>query len=1320
MGPIFSLLLFIFTFSSAHAFESLSYSGRLVNSDGSPVPGTANLTFDLAYSGSPGIIRCSQALNGVDLSHGVFHVKLNFPGCSPDILTIFSETPSGETVSIRVTDRTPDPDKIYSFQAVHSVPYAFIAKQLPKMNASDGQVLTWDDNAKIWSPRTPVAPSGGTITSVVGDQGLISTTTSGNVTIGILDDGVTSTKILDGTIVDVDISATAEIAQSKIKNLTTDLAAKESLIGPGSSTDYLNGTKAWNNFDQSVRNALLIGYTSGAATPVAATDNVMEAIGKLEGQIIANDTAFDNAGQWDKDGALLFYNSGNVGVGTATPSDKLEVVGDISVSNKLRFKNSAISYVELRAPVGAGAVTLTLPGTLGINGQVLSTDSSGNLSWLTPSTDSSQITDGSIVDADVSGSANIAQSKIAGLTTDLGSKEPTLAAGTSAQYYRGDKTWQTLNTDAVPEGTKLYFTEPKVLGTDLLGFSSGAGIISATDTVLSSIGKLDGNIAAVSSAQANYVLKAGDTMSGPLAMGSNKITGLADPTVATDAANKNYVDTQVSGVTVTPGGADEDIQFNNAGALGGVAKFKYSSANNSVFLGDKPSGWSNNYIYMNAGTSERSGVQMFTNTSGTAFADGFDIAAVFGYAEINLKEAGYLMLKTADLERMRITATGNVGINTETPGEKLDVAGNIALSGKLRLKSDTVNYIELKAPLSLATTRTFTLPNAYGTSGNALITDGAGNLTWGAVATTASSVGGDLTGTIGSAEIVSGAVGSAEIADLSIVDGDIANATITYGKLNLVDGDVPQAKVNGLVTALSGKEPTITNPNDTTKYWRGDKTWQTLNTSVVTEATNLYFTEDRVRATQLDGYLVGANSPVIFTDTLLGAVGKLQAQISSNKTAFDAQWTKTGNNLYYNSGNIGIGTSSPGSKLQIVQSTSTGTVTDNVEVTAISTNRNATFVADGAAGNGAGIVFRENNVEKSRIHQFFSDQTLRFINGGIEAMVISSDGKVGLGIKPAETSFHVNSTIPSTTVHPSRAGILVEAEGSSPGGRLGARTYSTTENPMLIAYRARGTKSAPTPLMSGDTILSLIPGGFDGSSWINGNSNAESMSMRTTQDWSSTARGYAINFSTVENNTVGGITRMKIDHNGNVGIGTTAPVEKLDVQGNVKIGNSGDNTCNASKEGSMRYNSTSKLMEFCNGTTWNQFAKSSDIPKITSAQIATGTVACGTYLTPMTFTGNAGQKVEITATQQGRPTVTVDGGHFYNQLFLNGVLVDSGGTFTHTTWRGQVVTNYSGTLATSGTHTVKVYLDCGNGTTHISDPAAEWPNGGLHYRVIVH
>lgn len=53
-----------------------------------------------------------------------------------------------------------------------------------------------------------------------------------------------------------------------------------------------------------------------------------------------------------------------------------------------------------------------------------------------------------------------------------------------------------------------------------------------------------------------------------------------------------------------------------------------------------------------------------------------------------------------------------------------------------------------------------------------------------------------------------------------------------------------------------------------------------LNTSHITEDTNLYYTDARVRATVLTGVSFGTGTAVVATDTLLVGVGKLQKQIT--------------------------------------------------------------------------------------------------------------------------------------------------------------------------------------------------------------------------------------------------------------------------------------------------------------------------------------------------------------------------------------------------------------------------------------------------------
>lgn len=60
---------------------------------------------------------------------------------------------------------------------------------------------------------------------------------------------------------------------------------------------------------------------------------------------------------------------------------------------------------------------------------------------------------------------------------------------------------------------------------------------------------------------------------------------------------------------------------------------------------------------------------------------------------------------------------------------------------------------------------------------------------------------------------------------------------------------------------------------------------------------------------------------------------------------------------------------------------------------------------------------------------------------------------------------------------------------------------------------------------------------------------------------------------------------------GNVGVGTASPTARLDVAGEVKFGNT-SSTCNATNEGQQRYNSSSKNMEFCNGTGWMAYGTS--------------------------------------------------------------------------------------------------------------------------------
>ena len=88
----------------------------------------------------------------------------------------------------------------------------------------------------------------------------------------------------------------------------------------------------------------------------------------------------------------------------------------------------------------------------------------------------------------------------------------------------------------------------------------------------------------------------------------------------------------------------------------------------------------------------------------------------------------------------------------------------------------------------------------------------------------------------------------------------------------------------------------------------------------------------------------------------------------------------------------------------------------------------------------------------------------------------------------------------------------------------------------------RGTKSSPTASLSGDIIHSKNWMGY-GTSFAVGAAQI----IETTENWSGSAQGTKMTFYTVDNTTTTLDERMVIDHNGNIGIGTSTPSVALDV-----------------------------------------------------------------------------------------------------------------------------------------------------------------------------
>jgi hypothetical protein len=137
------------------------------------------------------------------------------------------------------------------------------------------------------------------------------------------------------------------------------------------------------------------------------------------------------------------------------------------------------------------------------------------------------------------------------------------------------------------------------------------------------------------------------------------------------------------------------------------------------------------------------------------------------------------------------------------------------------------------------------------------------------------------------------------------------------------------------------------------------------------------------------------------------------------------------------------------------------------------------------------------------------------------------------------------------------------AESGFTQNRGSYRAQSSTQNPGLhvvstsglpsqgvfSASTARGTLSALTATQVFDGLV-LNMRSYGGSTWV----NAARIELFGSDTHTETSRPTFITFLTTAVNSVSNAERMRIDASGNVGIGTSSPLAKLNVIGDVKIG----------------------------------------------------------------------------------------------------------------------------------------------------------------------
>jgi hypothetical protein len=218
----------------------------------------------------------------------------------------------------------------------------------------------------------------------------------------------------------------------------------------------------------------------------------------------------------------------------------------------------------------------------------------------------------------------------------------------------------------------------------------------------------------------NKLALAGGTMTGAIAMGTNKITGLGTPTDGTDAATKNYVDSAAQGIdwkasvrAATTAAVTLASDLENGDTLDGVTL----ATGDRVLVKNQSTGSENGiYVVKASGAPDRStdadaGAELTSNFA--VFVEEGTVNADQGYT---LTNNGAITVGTTALTFTQFTGLGQIvaGTGLDKTGNTLDIDSTVVtLTGTQTLTNKTLTSPTLTTP-DLGTPSAATLTNATG------------------------------------------------------------------------------------------------------------------------------------------------------------------------------------------------------------------------------------------------------------------------------------------------------------------------------------------------------------------------------------------------------------------------------------------------------------------------------------------------------------------------------------------------------------------------------------------------------------------------------
>ena len=530
------------------------------------------------------------------------------------------------------------------------------------------------------------------------------------------------------------------------------------------------------------------------------------------------------------------------------------------------------------------------------------------------------------------------------------------------------------------------------------------------------------------------------------------------------------------------------------------------------------------------------------NTTGTGAAFVQDGNSFGSLAMLGTNDAFGLAFETSGVEKMRILTDGNVGIGTTAPGAKLEIAGtNTATSSKGNLFIATTDAfgIDVGGQLSLG--------GKYNTAGSVL--------SFGSIAARKETAAdGSASGYL--AFGTSNAAGGAITEKLRITSsGNVGIGTTTPSSFKL--------EIAGSIG------PTADNTYD---LGSATRRWANVYANNINSTGSLTLTGSLLPAAD-DTYDLGSSS-LRWRDLYLGPTSlHIQSTAAETTTARDWAWgiqetdgaaegnlrLSLGGTDFMNvtpTGNVGIGTTSPSEKLRISGGASTSTVGIYGDV-----NTNSELYLTESSSLVGSLLRYDGAANKFHILTSAGSSWT-----GKERLSIDRDsGNVGIGTTGPGYKLNVKGASGDTALMRLDNS---DYDGSATGTAIAFTTGAATGNTYGRLQVFNGGGSA-----TGNLILQNSGGNVG----IGTTGPAYTLDVWSGQMRATTIRGGGSDVGTNGNlylHTSAGGTNVALSssgvsylNGGNVGIGTTAPLSKLDVYSGttgpaLRVGGTGTGTSN--------------------------------------------------------------------------------------------------------------------------------------------------------------